>query len=684
MRGINDASETKPSVTPDTPQMRWGNPARVHAEGNIAAIRFSTEAAQYLYGAKWLRALRGTVWRDRQSGERGLAMSDMAVLVRTRKQMAPVAAALRAVGLDVLARGEDSLLVPLEAEALATAADYLAGVRTDPPRSGRGGPITSPVTVEDVKRTALAAGLAATHEGASCGAEYLTRLKVSAKWDRPLCLIEVMEEFLFACGYHVAFDGESSRFPVSSLNWKGIGHRENARSRDVAWYAIARVLIAAADFQRFGFSAPLSKKLKGFAEWLRVDAPSAYKGDEIGGGDDGLRVSPDAVALLTAHASKGLEWPAVWIPDLADGRFPLWMPASGSKVWNILPLGALTTEQARRADGEDGESDRLAYVSCTRSEAYLLATYAPPARWRNPKPSPYFLEIAGHPSTVQDGRILPEAARRGAPRLKPSPRQESRTITVTYSQLFTYWTCPRAFYLRFLVGFPPPLVPEIGYGESLHRAAKEVHERVKNGESLSDKDLEEIVLCHFHLPLAGEQLTEELRNAAIRALTTYHAGYRAEENGEIAYVEQEIRLDLGSITLIGRIDLATVLANGDIVLAEVKTEEAPSAEAELFAYGLGFAAGTGSLPDWVETRPIRANGSADGSEKPQRRMMDDVAAEETRTRIREAGESMTVGHFPMVRGGNAVAKCKRCDVRLLCQRGQLVNASGKKRLVGTA
>ncbi len=416
----------------------------IHQAGDVAVLRFSSQLEQYREGARWIKARLGTPWQDKADSEfRGLTQSDTAVLCRTRAQMVDAVDALRAEGLDAQVRGAESLLVPAEAQMLAVASDYLAGGRTEEvaEKDERGRKRRRyrivPVTEEEVRRAVLGANLGLTQRNAEDGAEHLRRLRTSADWSRPKCLIEVLEEFLAAMGWHVGFAGDGS--PLYPAKDKIVP----APNGELAWHAMRRVLGAARDFQRWRFDAPLGEKAKGFAPWLRMEAPLVYKGDEEGGEDTGrpsTTLTFDAVQVMTCHAAKGLEWPLVWLPDLADRRFPL--PPRPSRIWDIMPPQCVSSTQRARINGTFRQESSLAYVALTRAAQYLLATYAPPSNARKPRPSPFFTFLERHPAASRDPNVPHMTAGGKDTPLPQTPQAETRTIRLTFSQLFCYWVRP--------------------------------------------------------------------------------------------------------------------------------------------------------------------------------------------------------------------------------------------------
>ena len=122
------------------------------------------------------------------------------------------------------------------------------------------------------------------------------------------------------------------------------------------------------------------QRLKSFVFFLNGYAESKI---DIGGLDDPTKLN--TVTIQSIHKAKGLEYPVVFIPDLATGRFP-------SRRRNHKPDIYLTNiERSRFTSGDLGER-RLFYVGVTRSEKFLFLTMALDIYKKPPKPSVYFDE----------------------------------------------------------------------------------------------------------------------------------------------------------------------------------------------------------------------------------------------------------------------------------------------------
>jgi len=152
---------------------------------------------------------------------------------------------------------------------------------------------------------------------------------------------------------------------------------------------IGEVLHEVALTEHFGLVAMLT--------WLRGQVAEGRAGR---GTERTRRLDSDAAAvqLVTIHASKGLQYPVVYLPSLADRNvpkpsMPLFHDAEGRRCVNVAAGGSGWSDHVQRwRDEEGGEWLRLLYVAITRAQSQVVAWWAPT---RNTPASPLQRMLVG-------------------------------------------------------------------------------------------------------------------------------------------------------------------------------------------------------------------------------------------------------------------------------------------------
>ncbi|WP_436697559.1 UvrD-helicase domain-containing protein [Nocardioides sp. BYT-33-1] len=169
--------------------------------------------------------------------------------------------------------------------------------------------------------------------------------------------------------------------------------------------------------------------------WLRQQVLEAREGR---GAERTRRLDSDAdaVQLVTIHASKGLQYPVVYLPSLADRWVgkpdkPLFHDAAGARCLDIGGSGPDWSDHVRRwTDEENGEWLRLLYVALTRAQSQVVTWWAPT---RNAEASPLHRLLMRRPAA--DGPGL----RGEVPAGPPVPDEDAATA------LFAAWRDRGAF-----------------------------------------------------------------------------------------------------------------------------------------------------------------------------------------------------------------------------------------------
>ncbi|MDQ2808645.1 MAG: UvrD-helicase domain-containing protein, partial [Chloroflexota bacterium] len=147
----------------------------------------------------------------------------------------------------------------------------------------------------------------------------------------------------------------------------------------------------------------------------------------------------DAVRVLTVHASKGLEFPVVYLPGLAAGRFPF------KKMWEPCPI---PPGLIRDGDPSDQllEETCLFFVALSRARDELVisraARYGKQSAKRSPLLDPLDPYFAAHPPQRLHWAAAALPAEDDAPPLAPAINEP---LTLTVEALELYLRCPRQY-----------------------------------------------------------------------------------------------------------------------------------------------------------------------------------------------------------------------------------------------
>ncbi|MGH7311854.1 MAG: ATP-dependent helicase [Candidatus Rokuibacteriota bacterium] len=356
----------------------------------------------------------------------------------------------------------------------------------------------------------------------------------------------------------------------------------------------------------------------------------------IEAGDDPAVAEADvetpAVRVLTVHKAKGLEFPVVFLVNLAQDKFPSRRRRDALE----LPL-ALTKDVLPSGDHHQQEERRLFYVGMTRARRELYLTSARDyGGSRERKVSQFVLEAldlpkdAARPFKAQPveeiERFAPPAAV-NAPTLPPlGPDDE---LIVSHKQIDDYQTCPLKYKYVNILRLPIRRHHAVAFGAIVHKAVEYYLLRRAVGNYTPLEELlgayerawvgEDILRDRpgSHEPAEGflSREHEEARKAAGReALRRFW--HQEEADGlKPTWVEKEFGFALGPDRVRGRYDRVDEDLLGAVIIdyktsAVTRQKDADRRVAgnlQLKVYALGWREMTGSLPQRVELRFIDAN-----------------------------------------------------------------------------
>jgi len=278
----------------------------------------------------------------------------------------------------------------------------------------------------------------------------------------------------------------------------------------------------------------------------------------------------NAVSLMTIHASKGLEWSVVIIPDLTR--------QSGGRTNTILfdpELGVSWTEEDEAGDKqkpalftlleqqqkqrETDEAKRLLYVALTRARDRLILT----------APQPQGLGLDLLRSGIEDNFEIqpieynPAKLTQFVPLLPPIPDPPSelllnpvhgRGLTLPITALTDYARCPKRFHYQHLDGHPGLTSGASNFGREIgiltHKALEKKIETVEELENYN------------HALLPPEKVSEALELANLFQRSPIYESVRG-ENWEVP-----MQFSQSHLIFNGKADLV-----GDDFVVDIKTEQ---------------------------------------------------------------------------------------------------------------
>ena len=181
----------------------------------------------------------------------------------------------------------------------------------------------------------------------------------------------------------------------------------------------------------------------------------------------------DAVSVLTVHQAKGLEFATVFVIGLAEGRFPL--PSRRDAL--TLPAALTGRRASDDPETQRAEERRLFYVAMTRARDELILSHAVRSArgGRQRRPSGFLAEALGRPvdaslAAEDEGRLAAPVEPRAVPSTLATSHDRGSGLTLSFTQIDDYLSCPRKYYLRHVVRVPAPAHHALVFGNAMHQA----------------------------------------------------------------------------------------------------------------------------------------------------------------------------------------------------------------------
>ena len=255
-----------------------------------------------------------------------------------------------------------------------------------------------------------------------------------------------------------------------------------------------------------------------------AEFPRAFREGELEL-EDWLPAAPapaDAVALLTVHQAKGLEWDAVFVCNLVEGRFPA-LARSQYALFDRAAFGDAPADEAARARRALEEERRLFYVALTRARTQLMLTATEEPREESGRSlsrfyleaQPFLGESRERSEPVSAAEALAALRRAGGgpagwrdhvETTNANAMLPSAGLRTSASRLAPYENCALQFFFGSLVEIGGTRTTSMQLGGAFHDVLEAFH----------DPERQEPQTLERLLELAGEQSFEDVKPRAAR------------------------------------------------------------------------------------------------------------------------------------------------------------------------
>jgi len=567
--------------------------------------------------------------------EHGLPYRDIAVLVRGRTSYAQLLAQFRTFGVPVQPGGRSGLFDQLEAEALGRTYAWLTDVDWGRKYAGR-----AKQDLKDVL-TVYEPAFELSKTDIAPLRTHLQQWKLRVPDDkRPVDLVGEYYQLLEVLGVR--------KWPLDEKNVNRLGTLARFSTLLTDYESVRRR--ARPDAAVAGEQVGGEDRGKWYYMNLGIHIVN-YAANAYGDFDGEPDVGVDAVDLLTVHGSKGLEWPAVFVPCMTGIRFP----SSKNGTRKDWPLSRELFD-ADRYEGTDADERRLFYVAMTRARDWLSVSHherVGEGGKQRQRVSPYLSTLESHRVDADDVQVA-DAAKALA--------MADEQLVITYSDLALFRECALSYRLRSMLGFQPRLAPELGYGKAVHHMLRRLADFTKEkGKVPNAAQIETMLAQDFFLPIANKPAHRQMKDAAHRLMTTY-AKDHADDLHRVWESERPFELRLDGVTVTGRADVILDNEGGvkeSLAILDYKTSVGADADHSL---QLQIYASAG-LKEGLQVRGAYVH---DLSGKPEDRRK----PVEVGLPALQAAEAVAVQVGKDIRARKFDAKpgerCVKCEVRNVC------------------
>ena len=372
----------------------------------------------------------------------------------------------------------------------------------------------------------------------------------------------------------------------------------------------------------------------------------------------------DTINLMTVHASKGLEFPVVFMINLVADRFPTRNKSDTLEIPNDLIKETLPT-----GDEHLQEERRLFYVGMTRACKYLYMACAKNYGGKREKvPSGYLQETGVKIENITPNQLKANQTQTGlfgvesgfrSPR--PTPINEAfKPDSLSFTQMDTFLTCPLKYKYSYVLRIPTAPNHALSFGITIHEVLRDFHIKKMFDEDIS---LEQLMAVYKDKWQPLGYLDENHRalyfESGKKLLENYY-----EKNNPIKVkhlgLEKPFTLRLNGIKFYGKIDRIDENPDGGVEIidyktGQTKTQKDVDKDAQVSIYAIAAKEAFGLNPTLLSYYFVESGQKLSTTRTPEQ-------LAEQKEQIFSVMEDIKKGNFEATPGMH----CNWCDYRDIC------------------
>jgi DNA helicase II / ATP-dependent DNA helicase PcrA len=371
-----------------------------------------------------------------------------------------------------------------------------------------------------------------------------------------------------------AFSRDARRLPASELFVKIM--------KESGLLAQVRLQNEAVQQEEFGYLQQFFERLKKFEETnddktlhhFLEEYTHERDAGEVGSLAKDVESGPDVVNIMTVHASKGLEFPYVFIANLVEQRFPSQRRSDPITI----PDELIKDKPEGEGDQHIQEERRLFYVAMTRAKQGLFLFSAKDyGGTRKRKTSRFVQELELNPKIGKTDSNFRETDKIESKKSDKAMYQEPKSISFTQIAAFT--SCPLQYKFAHILKVPVFGRHSLSFGKTMHNTLQKFMELVlrqqqgpqaslfdpKGKKTIELPDKKEMLAlyetCWIDEWYPSEQLRSEYHKKGEESLSEYYQMLK-KDLPEIAWLEKGFTLKIAGVTVRGRIDRIDKIKDG--------------------------------------------------------------------------------------------------------------------------